>query len=715
MDTSSNSRRDEIAARLEALRAEERRLEAELLAAQREETERKAAEELDKPLVITIELKDTKVHAITARKREDVLNVFKSTKGRFFDWNTDANIIPVEYWAETLDRLSNLSNIELVYKNGTQQELENLLNSPAYEVNTSPDDKYLLVIVNRADSHIIARTPGAKLEPATKSHEARWLLPITEGWRLYETLKNLERVLWSEHALSVVHKDMERRARLDEIALKTESPEIRAKVKFVDDNLVLRGFQEVGIEFIDAAGGRALDADQMGLGKTWQALGYARLHNLRACIVCPASLKANWSREIHRLTGEVPYIMTGSEPAKYDARKLLIEKPKFAIINYDILSRKTETFNEEKFKETGLKSEVQRHFVWAELINLSDFDLIIADEAHYAKNTDAARTQALMTLKAPRFLALTGTPIMNRPGELWPILSILYPDKFPDYNRFLAHYTYNGREARNVEELRALLKPIMIRRLKKDVVKELPPINRIYHWTELSGKARELCNKILKGIYETLAEWNPQAAGAQQKVTNLLVQIMRLKMVVASDKAQTVADLGVEIVDSLSENESLGAKKCIIFSQFKPIVRKIARALGHEAVWINGDLSQQERTKVIDQFKQDHVIKFLVATSAVASEGLNLQEAGAVIFTDLLWTPAAHEQCEGRAYGRLAALHSIDSYYVVAENSIDQMIQEILERKMRVINQVVEGIDAERDGSMVMELLQKMKEEMKKK
>lgn len=703
---------------LSALYNEERELRERLavVTAKREVAEAKlredaAEQERNKTVTALVEKIDGgQVLVKLEPYREDAVSILRATPSRIY--TAPYNRIAIEYWEACANNLRKLPNLTIAFSNGSKLALENALSAPDYAISLTPDDKFIKIAITRADAYVISRLPGAAFRRATQAHDEYWTVPISEGWRLHDALKNQEKVVWDDRALKIILSDMEKRARLDEIALKHESPEVRALVKFASNDLVLRPFQEVGIEFIDAAGGRALLADQMGLGKTWQGLGYALLRNLRSCIVCPASLKANWAREIKRLTGESAYIMSGSEPTKHDVRRLLIDKPRFAIINYDILSRKTETYNEKAFKETGLKSEVQTHFVWAELINLAQFDLVIADECHYAKNSEAARTQALMTLSAPRFIGATGTPVMNRPGELWPILSTLYPEKFPSEDRFIATYTFNNKEARNVEELRELLKPIMIRRLKKDVVKELPPINRIYEWRELSPKARALCEKIMKGIFEALEEWG--GSGEPKAIANLLVQIMRLKQVVAIDKIQTVADLGVEVVDALSENENIDARKCLIFSQFKPVTRAIAARLGNEAVCINGDLNMSQRQALIDQFKSDSKIKFLVATSAVASEGLNLQEAGAVIFTDLLWTPAAHEQCEGRAYGRLAALHSIDSYYVVAENSIDQWIQEILDRKMRVIDQVVEGLDSERNASVAMELLRKMKEELRR-
>jgi len=140
-------------------------------------------------------------------------------------------------------------------------------------------------------------------------------------------------------------------------------------------------------------------------------------------------------------------------------------------------------------------------YLWAELVNLYQPDLVIIDEGHYIKTVDANRSLAVRSINCPEVVFLTGTPVLNRPGELWPMLTMIAPQTFPDYKTFLNQYTYNGKSARNVEELRTLLRPLMIRRLKKDVIKDLPPINRIREYTELGDKAKKLYQKVAGGAY----------------------------------------------------------------------------------------------------------------------------------------------------------------------------------------------------------------------
>ncbi len=316
---------------------------------------------------------------------------------------------------------------------------------------------------------------------------------------------------------------------------------------------------------------------------------------------------------------------------------------------------------------------------------------------------------------------LTGTPILNRPGELWPMLHVADSITFPSFETFKSQYTYDGKVVRNVDQLKELLKPLMIRRLKRDVIKELEPINRINSYFELSERSRKLYDKVLAGVFEILAEWNPNQAGYEKKTTHILAQIQRLKQVVAIDAVESTADLATQIYDSSPEEGA--PNKVLIFSQFKATTYGIAKRLGHEALsfvsyngsgmsgFVTGDHNWQQAQ--IDQFQKDPNIHFLCVTEKTAKEGHNITAAHAVIFNDLFWTPAGHQQAEARAYGRISDLHTIDSYYRIGVNSISEKIMAILAAKLSIIEQVVEGVEASRaDTSIVHELLASLKEEL---
>jgi len=436
-------------------------------------------------------------------------------------------------------------------------------------------------------------------------------------------------------------------------------------------------------------------------------------------VICPASLKQNWCREIRKWTGDAPNVYMGAEPADYDLIKAVTAPMRWNVINYDIVGRKVDrvkTWTDEK----GYKHEEnQTRFFWVELINLLKPDLVIVDEGHYIKNMDTNRSIAVRKLKCPQIIFLTGTPVLNRPGELYPMCSMVRPELFPAQETFMRQYTYDGKSARNVEELRQLLRTFMIRRLKKDVLKDLPPINRVRDYTELSAKAKKRYDLVIQGLYE---EINLAGNSSNKDVTNILTQIMRLKQVCAIDKVERTAELATELYDQTDESEP---RKVIIFSQFLLSAYKITQLLGDEALSFvqrtksglhTADVG--ERDRIVQQFMTDDRYKFLVVTEKTLKEGANVTVAGHVIFNDLFWTPASHEQAEGRAYGRLSDLHSIGSYYRITDmngEGIDEWIMELLARKLKTIKEVVEGVEEGRDESIVMDLIEKIKASMFKK
>jgi SNF2 family DNA or RNA helicase len=260
----------------------------------------------------------------------------------------------------------------------------------------------------------------------------------------------------------------------------------------------------------------------------------------------------------------------------------------------------------------------------------------------------------------------------------------------------------------------------MIRRLKKDVVKDLPPINRMNKYHELSPKAQRIYERIEQGVYEMVAEYDAKGQSREMSVTNILVQIGRMKQVCAIDKVEDTADLATELYDQTDESED---RKVLIFSQYKAVAYAIYQRLADQGAlcfvrrgedsFITAD--NNERDALVQQFQNDPSIKYLIVTEKTAKEGHNITAAGHVIFNDLFWTPAAHEQGEGRAYGRLSDLHTISSYYMITDmdgEGIEEWIMELLASKMAMINEVVEGVEGSRDSSIAMELIQKMKEKM---
>lgn len=591
----------------------------------------------------------------------------------------------------------------------TKEQLKEL--QPHFTIDLQ-DNSFLVTRHDKGNTSELDFFQGA-IKKFSKKEGVRWTIPCLESGRLedhfIEKNKRCEqydyppiKIRWTKEAKKRLEDTKKQASEAKTIAEKKDSDIV---VNLQNGN-ELMPFQKVGVEFLNKANGSALLCDQMGLGKTWEAIGYVEYNDLTAIIVCPAFLKENWRREIKKLTGEDAYICNGSTPQKYQILEIASKKYRYIIINYEIFGKGIKL---EKEKGKEYRGDELR-FLWADLLSHANYDIVIYDESHKIKNTNANRTKATLHLDIPRRLFMSGTPILNRPQELFSILRLLKPGEFTSEKRFKNTYTDGYGNARNVSSLRKSLSSLMIRRTKKEILTELPAINRIYDWYSLSDEGRERYEEALNGVYESLAEFDKSGVSRRLDITSILAKITRCKQIAAQDKVERIADLAIELNDS---GEGEGEGKVIIFSAFKAVARAIGRRLGHEALVFDGDTHKDERVRLVDQFQTDKNVRFLVATGFVAGEGITLTKAGYIIFSDLGWTPAYHQQCEERVYGRLNDAHGAVSYYIVASKTIEEWVQQILDRKLKVIEEVVEGKTDHlgTDEGMGKELIKRLKEE----
>lgn len=702
---------DEIELLEKSLREQREALEAQMKSIQDQQNklnQLRELRELEKPVTIRIiSVYDSRAY-FKHDFRKDVNQVFVSYPKR--QYNGTCNVLPNSDVKDAIEKLQKLPNVIVEWDPQALEAFKLDVETPAYLIKLLGGKELAVYVKQGYDSWAISKLPGVKWQQTRNPRF--WSVPLTEGWRLPEALEpqiaaNL--VVFEQEAQDYILDAIHKRATLDTVA-KLEDTEYDPCFQ---NGVQLRPFQRVGAYFVECAGHRAMISDQPGLGKTWQALAYAHKNNLRTVIVCPASLKTNWAREVKRLTGENPVIMSGGAPTEYDIINQIAEQPRYTILNYDILAKKIDMKNVTTDKEGFKHEEVRERWLWAELILLAKPDLIIFDEAHYLQNYDSLRSRASRLMAAlPRVLLLTATPLINRPGNLWPLLHIIDPDSFSAYETFVNRYTIDGKVARNAEELREILKLRMIRRMRQDVMKQLPKVQPIPEYHALSPKAKKLYDRVLEGVFNVIAEWNPDEAGSQKEVTNILTQIMRLKQICSYDKVERTADLATELYDG---SEGAKHRKVIIFSQFVSAVHSIARRLGQEAIVITGELKPEDRQKLVDVFQNNPSIHFAVCSTKAVSEGLTMTAAGSVINHDLMWTAAAHEQAEGRAYGRLNDAHAIDSYYMIAEDTIEEKILELINYKRALSEQLIDGTNDARDASVAMDLIRYLKESLWKK
>jgi SWI/SNF-related matrix-associated actin-dependent regulator 1 of chromatin subfamily A len=402
-------------------------------------------------------------------------------------------------------------------------------------------------------------------------------------------------------------------------------------------------------------------ADDMGLGKTTSTIIAAlEAGAKKILIICPATLKINWKREIENYSDRSTYIAEG---------KNFSTEHDFVIINYDIIKN----FHDPKKKDD---SQILR----------ADFDLVIIDEAHYIKNAQAQRTKLINDLvkKVDRLWLLTGTPMTSRPIDYYNLLSLIDSPVAKNWMAYVIRYcqgyqfkvgsrkVWNVMGASNLEELRDRTLGLTLRRLKEDVL-DLPDkiITPVY--LRLKSKLYE----EVMGDYYNWYEKNPEES---KSLTVQFTKLTKVRQIIADEKiAQTI-----ELAENIIEQD----KKVIIFCNFTDSLNKICEHFGKVAVKLDGSMSKGERQLSVDQFQENQKVKVFVGNIKAAGVGLTLTAAEAVIMNDLSFLPSDHSQAEDRAY-RFGQKNNVLVYYPIFENTIEGIIYDILANKKQVISTIL--------------------------
>ena len=402
-------------------------------------------------------------------------------------------------------------------------------------------------------------------------------------------------------------------------------------------------------------------ADDMGLGKTTSTIIAAlESGSKKVLIICPATLKINWKREIENYSDKSIYISEG---------KNFNGDADFVIINYDIIKN----FHTTKKKENS------------QILD-SNFDLVIVDEAHYIKNATAQRTKLINDLvkKVDRLWLLTGTPMTSRPMDYFNLLSLVDSPVAKNWMayaiRYCQGYQFNagGRKiwnvtgASNLEELRDRTAGLTLRRLKENVL-NLPDkiITPVYLM---------LKSKMYEAIMGEYYDWYDKNPEESKSLTVQFTKLTKIRQVIADEKITQTIELAENIIEQ--------GKKVIIFCNFTDSLEKITEHFGKMAVKLNGTMSKTEKQYSVDQFQENDKIKVFVGNIKAAGVGITLTAAEAVIFNDLSFLPSDHAQAEDRSY-RYGQKCNVLVYYPIFENTIEGIIYDILNNKKQVIATVM--------------------------
>ncbi len=421
-------------------------------------------------------------------------------------------------------------------------------------------------------------------------------------------------------------------------------------------------FQKAGIEFCMGRP-NVLLADEMGLGKTIQAIGV--INNVksvrRVIVITTASTKLTWLAELQKWLIEPLRCAVVDTPAQLD-----LNTQDVIIVAYSRI--------------VGL----------LEALKEAEFDLCIVDEVHYTKSSKAQRSKAVKAIckKAVRNIHMTGTPICNRPAELYPIIERLgFEMNWYEYMRRYCNARRNvwggwdTSGAQNLDDLQQKLRStIMIRRVKCDVLKELPA--KVRQAVVLEADTKELCNALKeeKRFVDIASQYidRIERLSVDDKTSFFELAIARKNTAIAKVPAV------IKFVEELLENTD----KVVLFAHHKDVITPIMQHFGTVAVKISGDDKVEDRQESIKQFQNNPKIKIFVGSILAAGAGITLTAASTVVFAELDWTPGNMQQAEDRCH-RIGQKDTVMVYHLIVDGSIDVKISKMLLDKQANIDKAL--------------------------
>lgn len=404
---------------------------------------------------------------------------------------------------------------------------------------------------------------------------------------------------------------------------------------------------------------RAILADDMGLGKTRQAIVAAieAAPEGLVLVICPASLKLNWAREIRIVDAAAAVDVIGSGRVPTSA-------PRWVVVNYDLLAREAERL---------------RALPWS---------VVIVDEAHFIKNASQRASQVLKLLGAtdrrgattgprpPFVFLLTGTPMPNRPRDLFNLLRAVEHPAARSFLSFALRYCAAYRNdfgwvtdgASNLAELNLLMKEVMLRRTKDEVL-ELPPKIRSYVPVALEGEGAQKASVAF-------AEWFNEASRDLPNDTAFLARLTKLRLALHKAKHRACAERIRDVTGS--------GRKVVVFCCYQDGITRHKKALGAKAVTITGSDDGETRMAAVDAFQHDPSVEVALCNLIAGGVGLTLTAGTHVIFQDLDWVPANHLQAEDRCY-RLGQTAPVTVEYLLGDGTLDVYIARLLAAKMALV------------------------------
>ena len=443
----------------------------------------------------------------------------------------------------------------------------------------------------------------------------------------------------------------------------------------------LRDYQKIGYKWLKTLemykfGG--ILADDMGLGKTLQIIALLKSetnnkNRVTSIVVCPSTLVLNWKAEIEKWCNSIKVLIIKGTAEERVEKINNYQDYDLIITSYDLLKRDIENYEDKKFK------------------------YIIADEAQYIKNASTQNATSLKSLKGETKFALTGTPIENSIAELWSIFDYIMPGYLYNYNKFKKKFEepiLKNEDKEALNRLKRLISPFVLRRVKKDVLTELPEKNITIMKNEMETEQEKLYLSYLAQTKKEVAE-ELKDTGFQKSKFKILMLLTRLRQICchpslfienyrgSSGKLKQCIDLVSDAIES--------EHKILIFSSYTSmfeIIEKELSKLNIQYFKLVGDTPVSKRIEMVDEFNNNPSVKVFLISLKAGGTGLNLTSADVVIHYDPWWNVSSENQATDRAY-RIGQKNSVQVYKLITSNSIEEKINKMQERKEKLSKDIL--------------------------
>jgi len=510
-------------------------------------------------------------------------------------------------------------------------------------------------------------------------------------------------------------------------------------------------YQKQAVKFFEVNNGKAILGDQPGVGKTLPPITYASKHKLKTLVICPASLKLNWRKEVLNFSNEKAHVY------KYKPTKSSLnvnhgkDESLFHIINYESIQsyikleyvhkcqgnvivpgkgtqkcgceitdltkkhKKCEDCKNSNSFKTRIKGVVFIQDKDGSILDPDDYDMVVIDEFHRIKSVKTDWTQIIKRAfrdTVDKKILISGTAIKSRPMEFFSGLNFMDPEMWNSSHDFGVRYcaAYEGNfgwdysGASNLEELFTRISPYFLRRLKKDVLSQLPPKTYTEIEIELTPTQRKEYNKLVKEMKLVV-----NADGTEEeKEEGFLEKIHKLKQFTGMVKLEKMIQDGV-VTDITSNDEKL-----VVMSDYQILAETLYKEYKHSAVLHTGSMSMEDKQDSVDKFQENKKINLFAGMIGASGVGITLTEASKLIFIGFAWTPGDMEQAEDRIHRATTEHDNIQIIQYICVDTIDEDINELLKEKSQVVSKVLDNKDYSKsvsvaDQSIIKSLINRLK------